>query len=685
MHMGRKIEISDGNILKLQEAIENAESDDVIYITKDLSLNLDQYQTAMPTATKNGTLGDVPFSIIGKPSASKGSDAKIHIGSTGNPLKVSLVGNDPFPEKYASVTIKNISLHMDLSPTVAAYGGYVCTGLRCAFVNCDAEGSITEDSYGGSQVSPFIAHCFDLDMVQCTNNCNVTLPNGAMIGGFAGHPHYIANIVDCVNNGSIIGGYQIGGIAGRLVSENLFMANCINNGDMEVGYSSCGGIAGLMSFNENCIIKNCCNTGKITTHAPDGDEEWLDWADTGGIVGEFYANETNGGLYDCVNYGNITGTRFCKLIGGIVGHLEGGEVFDCVNYGSIRNGGNIGGIVGGATSFWTGHSIVPTIIKRCVDKGSVYGTWCGVGGIAGSVYCDTTVDDCRVCTMVDTIEGETEEVGGIVGMVQYTADVGAYVNEGLAIIRNNMAFAKSVKVNHIATANDGLDYVHRILGRFLPDQLNPDMDLPAWASDFGDKFLQLDNNYALQSVALAGNNSNILEGYDYDHFYNIQSGGVYPEPGAVVKHSDPDYGANRLNGADVAEFDPAHPLPNSLLECMYGYIPPIITATLCGFNHGDGVRPGCFTVGLYADDGITLLAKATNDSKGIMKLPLISPSLAHPGSNCFWVRRVRNSNNHVLNYVESFPVRVWVTQDDKGKLNHYVCYSMMLGEPNFLI
>ncbi|GHU70345.1 hypothetical protein AGMMS49992_02520 [Clostridia bacterium] len=686
--MGRKIEISDGNILKLQEAITKAQPDDVIYITKDLTLNLDQYVTPLPTATTSTV--SIPFSIIGQPSASKGSNAKIHIGSTGNPLTVPLVSGKFWEGKHAQVTFKNISLHMDLTPTESHYGGYVCFGEHCVFANCDAEGSIISDSDSINEISPFIGRSVDnLDMDNCTNNCIVSLPSCESVGGFVGSTAWgNANIVDCVNNVSIRGLSYIAGIVGMIAVNNLYIKGCVNKGNIDAYETNAAGISGSADCWDNCVIRNCYNSGIITTYNTEEAEIEGDatWVGLGGILGQIQCELPNGGLYSCVNYGNIIGTELCKHLGGIVGHLEGGEVVDCVNFGSVQYGGMIGGIVGGAASSYT-SPINLSLLKRCVDKGSIYGTWRGVGGIAGSVYGFTTVEDCRVCAMVDTIEADTEEVGGIVGMVQWDYNIGRPDREEWTTIRNNVACAEFVKVNHDSLADNGLDYVHRILGRFLPDQFNPDIVIEPWNpwNTIADKFLLLENNYAMPTVTLVGNNSNILEGYEYDHFYNIQSSGVYPEPGAVVKHSDPDYGANRLNGADVAEFDPAHPLPNSLLECMYGYIPPIITATLCGFNHGDGVRPGCFTVGLYADDGTTLLAKATNDSKGIMKLPLISPSLAHPGSKCFWVRRVRNSNNHVLNYVESFPVRVWVTQDDKGKLNHYVCYSMMLGEPNFLI
>ncbi|GHU74216.1 hypothetical protein AGMMS49992_15030 [Clostridia bacterium] len=695
--------ISSGDILELRAAIENAQPGDVIYITKDLTLNLDQYATALPkdtTASTNVVDGTIPFSIIGQPSASKGPGAKIHIGSAGNPLTVSLVGGvGSRVNFFASVSFSNISLHMSLSLEdygvddgkvvrgYSGYGGYVCCGENCVLVNCDAEGSIIGDGGQKGLISPFIGVSYKkLEMDRCTNNCIVSLPSYFEIGGFVGDAQcQYASIVDCVNNGSITGLSRIAGIASYISSDNLYIKGCVNKGDIDNDYGESAGIAGLMYSGINCVVKNCNNSGKITNHITGGTDENALWVDIGGIVGRLIVDSPNGGLYGCVNYGEIIGTTFCKHLGGIAGHVEPGEVVDCVNYGSIRYGGMIGGIVGGAASGSYNNPTLPSLIKRCVNRGSVYGTWRGVGGIVGSAYASTTVEDCGVCAMVGTIEADTEEAGGIVGMVQYDDYLGFYIHEGLTTIQNNVSCAQFIKVNHVLTANNGTDYVHRILGRFLPDQLNEEINTDMWGP-VGDKFLLLKNNYALPSVTLVGNNSNILEGYELDHFYSIQKGGVYSKPGVTVQHDDPDYGANRLNGADATEIDPAHPLADILFPCMYPDLGPIvIPARLsCGGNRAK-YPAGCTSVGLFWPDGKTLLATSTNDENGIMNLTVPESVFIGFGSYCFIVKRIRSSRSRWLNYIESFPVYVYITRNGNSHAKASICYSMMLGEPNFMV
>ncbi|GHU75892.1 hypothetical protein AGMMS49992_20670 [Clostridia bacterium] len=691
VHMARELPpISSGDIRDLQAAIENAEPGDVIYITKDLTLHLDDYETALPTLTTSGFGNSIPFSIIGQPSASKGPNAKIHIGSAGKRLKVPLVGGNRTgwydTAFFASVTFENISLHMTLSPTEHFFGGYVCLGENNVFVNCDAEGSIVNDSVDIGYISPFIGDSWGtLYMNHCTNNCKVSLPSCRYIGGLVGSIGGDTNtIVSCVNNGSIRGFNQLGGIASGIYCDNLYMENCVNKGDIDAVYVEGGGIAGFIWCEINCIVKNCYNSGTITTQTTSITDGWVG---LGGIVGSIEMGAPNAGVYSCVNYGDVVGRGVLKRLGGIVGSLWVGEVMDCVNYGSVRNGGMIGGIVGCATSGVYQGSINPSLIKRCVNKGNVYGTSHGVGGIAGCLYGDVTVEDCRVCGMVDTvdtvvtIEANSQEVGGIVGMVQLDVDI-AWTDisyEATTIIRNNLASAGLIKVNNASLADNGLDYVHRILGRFLPDQLNPDPLVPP---NVGDKFLLLENNYAFPSLKLVGNNSKILEGYELDHFYNIQKGGVYPKPGVTVQHSDPDYGANRLNGANANEIDPAYPLAKIMFACMYPINVVIPARLTCGGDRGK-YPAGCMTVGLYRPDGKTLLATATNDENGRMKLTVPESVFIGFGKYCFLVKRMRTSRNWLTNYTETFPVYVYISRNSKGGATSSICYSMMLGDPNF--
>lgn len=109
-------------------------------------------------------------------------------------------------------------------------------------------------------------------------------------------------ILECVNNGTINGKYDVGGI----VSENYSggtVDSCINNA--EVSGSMTGGIVGrASSCYKNSGIKNCKNSGSITSKG----------SYAGGIVGELI----NGLVYFCENSGSINGEKYA---GGIVGRI----------------------------------------------------------------------------------------------------------------------------------------------------------------------------------------------------------------------------------------------------------------------------------------------------------------------------------------------------------------------------
>ena len=158
--------------------------------------------------------------------------------------------------------------------------------------------------------------------------------------------------------------------------------------DSEITGSSGAGVVGyLYGFQGN--ISNCIN-----------------YANTNG-AGIVYTIEGQHTIYNCKNYGTITG------YGGIVGSSNGtdweqftsmsNKIINCGNYGSIKkeSGSYCGGIVG----YFKGD------ILNCCNKGNVGSIEVNVGGIVGTV--DGSVQNCYNIGNVTT---EKWNVGGIVGL-----------------------------------------------------------------------------------------------------------------------------------------------------------------------------------------------------------------------------------------------------------------------------
>lgn len=118
-------------------------------------------------------------------------------------------------------------------------------------------------------------------------------------------------------------------------------------------------------------IVRCINRGDVTGgwHAA-------------GIVGD------NSGVVEaCENYGKISALDFNQSVMGISGCWMDARVFNCKNYGTI-NGGTAN-YVGGITAGLYGE------VQNSVNEGTVTGGGNSVGGIAGDVYQNGVLRNCR--------------------------------------------------------------------------------------------------------------------------------------------------------------------------------------------------------------------------------------------------------------------------------------------------
>lgn len=132
-----------------------------------------------------------------------------------------------------------------------------------------------------------------------------------------------------------------GGVIGAIISSDATVSDCVNNATV-VGTEQAGGIVGC-AYNSygSTLITNCINNGNISDTGNFG-------AGVGGIVGFLsgYASSVDNKaptLTYCTNNGTITGKNRAGGIAGTLGTEGGYEGFTlsasftkCVNYGTVN-------------------------------------------------------------------------------------------------------------------------------------------------------------------------------------------------------------------------------------------------------------------------------------------------------------------------------------------------------------
>ncbi len=199
-------------------------------------------------------------------------------------------------------------------------------------------------------------------------------------------------IENCVNNASINGNANIGGIAGSSQSAAATppyakIVNCRNNGNITATANNVGGIVG--TANQGVEVIGCLNTGNLSNPT-----SALTARDTGGIVG---ATNNGSTIKECFNTGNVsvgsyslawTGSSNGNSVGGIVGKNQNGTlILNCGNSGSIEGKNNIGGIAGSNTGSYSAAGATrngySSEIIGCANLGGSASGSAGIGGVMG--------------------------------------------------------------------------------------------------------------------------------------------------------------------------------------------------------------------------------------------------------------------------------------------------------------
>ena len=323
------------------------------------------------------------------------------------------------------------------------------TNYSGSIENCSFDGTIlvvyaqgfSADSYAGGIVGVSGSNTkYYSKISDCTNSGTLSSGLATQLGGIAGCNGYLNgnNIIDdCKNEGAIYPtSNYASAIVGGIVAENYGeIKNSKNSGGISGQAQHTGGIVGVA--HEKSVIDACENDAVITIE---------NGSDIGGIVG--LVEEADGvAIKNCENTGAISSTNATPTVsgalsnevftGGIVGAIKGDAndevtIERCDNSGAltvsspVRNTPRIGGIV--ASHVDRGVSLK---LSECYNAGTLKITASadpsqasaendGMGGLIGVVSCDAkmTVENCYNTGSLNNDTQYNIITGGLIGLVR---------------------------------------------------------------------------------------------------------------------------------------------------------------------------------------------------------------------------------------------------------------------------
>ena len=313
-------------------------------------------------------------------------------------------------------------------------GGIIGRGYSSpSITNCTISGKLdikdwtsTADAYVGGVAG----HCAGGTITGCTNNADISIVNGKIlggVGGILGRTNAGMTFTDNTNNGNISidatsvfkisdnnYGNGIGGLMGNGLGTHL--QRCHNTGDITIyTETSVGGIVGLNSSGQTVLtFTGCTNSGDITVITDVAAERGV-----GGIIGYCYTAGLT--FTSCENSGDITGQHF---LGGIIGKSSKDvTLIDCENSGVISDTMLAGYAVGGLVGYSSGITVT-----RCINDGPINSTGIHTGGLVGRAAGAKVFTDCEntvngVITFMEMTSLNTMTgVGGILGYADETPD-----------------------------------------------------------------------------------------------------------------------------------------------------------------------------------------------------------------------------------------------------------------------
>lgn len=276
-----------------------------------------------------------------------------------------------------------------------------------AIVNGTAE-DIEQDSFADKTI--YLSCDLDLNNRQWTSIGNAT--NKSFSGTFDGKNHKIENYQ--------LSESQYQGLFGYLNNATICDLNI--KADVTVkGYS--GLLAGTAAGGN---YKNITTQGSITLTAT----SQADYV--GGLIGRLSSGSSSSKnstlISGCVNEADINVKS--AYVGGIVGesYCASAIIEDCINKGDIISTKyNVGGIMGRSSY----SSSSETVVRRCINEGTVSGTYTsnsyyGAGGIIGNLYGSN--DKVENCLNLGAIGNDSVGITGLGGIVGYAYGAGEISN-----------------------------------------------------------------------------------------------------------------------------------------------------------------------------------------------------------------------------------------------------------------
>ena len=248
------------------------------------------------------------------------------------------------------------------------------------------------------------------------------------VGGICGQAYRDAKIVNCNNKADVTAsGGQAGGLAGYASGAQIESDTSISNTGAVTGTTNVGGLVG-QAFSGTKVIahEGILNFGAVT--ATSGEH-------VGGLIG--YANPASiQADADIINTGKISsmGSNTSMGAGGLIGY--GNDTSIISRNGMLQNKGEVtaaitgvGGIGGHLTSYDNSNCQIQAA-KGMINTGSITGKN-SVGGLAGEyAYSAPMTSTDGFILNRGAVEGNGDNVGGVIGRMGSTSDGSKYGNMG---------------------------------------------------------------------------------------------------------------------------------------------------------------------------------------------------------------------------------------------------------------
>ena len=313
--------------------------------------------------------------------------------------------------KTANARIENCSFNGDINAGseygyiggIAGFGSGTITGCK-TYGSLNVRLSFVSDSLLNGASGGIVGYMTGPTTVisNCENNMNI-VSNGLSLGGIAGQSMMMSKIEGCVNNGSISGYKQVGGVLGRLVvmGSGTPVNACTNNGSVYASDEDAGGIVGVTSGGDMHIV-GCINNGSVEARI-----------NAAGILGH------NSGVTVETSY-NTGEIKAGSFAGGIIAKDSANGAVNCYNLGSISAGSWAGGI----SAYLDNAHGTEGRMTNCYNMGTVMAT-SGKADPLGSVYQDANIFE--NCYYLSTEKNETVE--NHIGLTRYAFTSGEVAYE----------------------------------------------------------------------------------------------------------------------------------------------------------------------------------------------------------------------------------------------------------------